>query len=329
MEKLRLGIIGPGRIVRRVMTDIPRCEKVELWAIASRDIERAKAAAEEYGARKYFGSYEEMAECPEIDIVYIATPNNCHLEQALLMLNHKKHVICEKPLAMNGDEARRMVSCARENGVFLMEAMWTRVMPAMQKLLSLVKSGEIGEVNQIFGCFGCSFGYDPESRFFMPELGGGSLLDLGVYPLMAVTGFLGYKPVRVSPSAKLAPSGVDARMSLTLDYENGATAQIFSSCDAESRSELILFGTKGSVYATDFWHMESFTLRKSGEADKVYAFKKEHEGHRHEFDHAAECIMKGLTESPELTLDESIAISDIMTNARHECGIFYPGEKTV
>ena len=142
MEKIRVGVVGPGRIVRRVMKDFYKAQSVELTAIASRNYERAKEAAAEYGAKYAFGSYEELAACSDVDLVYIATPHPFHCEQALLMMNSGKHVICEKPIAITEDETRRMSECAKKNGVFLMEAMWTRFFPATKKMKALIEAGK-------------------------------------------------------------------------------------------------------------------------------------------------------------------------------------------
>ena len=139
MEKIRVGVVGPGRIVRRVMKDFYKAQSVEMTAIASRNYERAKEAAAEYGAKYAFGSYEELAACSEVDLVYIATPHPFHCEQALLMMNSGKHVICEKPIAITEDETRRMSECAKKNGVFLMEAMWTRFFPATKKIFIIAQ----------------------------------------------------------------------------------------------------------------------------------------------------------------------------------------------
>ena len=169
---LRVGVLGPGRIVRRVMKDFHAGQGYELTAVASRSPERAREAAREYGAKYAFGSYDELAACQEVDLVYIAVPHPFHCPLALRMMEHGKHVLCEKPMALNEDETRRMTECARAHGVFLMEAMWTRFFPAMRKMVSLVRAGAVGQVNHIYSVFSGASVYDPASRAFDPALGG-------------------------------------------------------------------------------------------------------------------------------------------------------------
>lgn len=325
-QVVRVGILGPGRIVKRVMTDFHNSEGVRLTAIASRSVERAREAAAAYGAVYAFGSYEELAECGEVDLVYIATPHPFHCEQAILMMEHGKHVLCEKPMAPTEAETKRMVECARKNGVFLMEAMWTRCFPAMKRLMELIRAGEIGEVNHIYSLFSCSCGVDPESRLFSPDLAGGALLDIGVYPLMMVTHILGWNPVRIQSLSTRTETGVDARMSVQLQYESGATAQVMTALDAAGPSQLMIYGTKGYISADEYWRPTSFEAVINGERRK-YGFAPENEGHHYEFEEAARCINKGLIESPLMTHEESVAVSRMTQALRHEAGVFYPWEK--
>ena len=217
-DLIRVGVLGPGRIVRRVMKDFHAGRGYELTAVASRSLERAQEAARAYGARHAFGSYEALAACDEVDLVYIAVPHPFHCPLALQMMESGKHVICEKPMALNEGETRAMTDCAREKGLFLMEAMWTRFFPAMRRMVSLVQGGAIGPVKHVYAVFSGASEYDPASRAFDPALGGGALLDIGVYPLMACTQLLGWKPRSVQGAWCLAPSGVDMRMAAQLAF---------------------------------------------------------------------------------------------------------------
>lgn len=325
-EPIRVGILGLGRIVSRVMTDFGNAGGVRLTAIASRSAERAEKAAKQYGAPYAFFNYDELAECAEVDLVYIATPHPFHCEQAIRMMEHGKHVLCEKPMATTAEETRRMVECARKNGVFLMEAMWTRFMPAMKKLMELIRAGEIGEVSHIYSLFSCSCGVDPESRLFSPDLAGGALLDIGVYPLMAVTQILGWMPSRMQLLSCRTETQVDARMSIQMQYESGATAQIMTALDAAAPSQLMIYGTKGYVTAEDFWRLTEFTLVKNGGERVEYKFRPENEGHHYEFEEAARCIAGGEIESPLMMHEESIAVAQMTERLRHEAGVFYPWE---
>jgi len=327
MERIRVGVLGPGNIVRRVMKDFHKAQSVELTAIASRSPERAEKAAETYGAKYAFSSYEELAECKEVDLIYIATPHTFHCEQAIMMMEHGKHVLCEKPMAVTEEQARRMTDCAKKNGVFLMEAMWTRFFPAWKSMIEMIRSEEIGQIHHIYGTFTCSVGdINPESRLFAPALSGGALLDIGVYPLMAGTAILGWNPVKLQGMHVLTETGVDARMSVQMQYADGATAQFMTALDAEGASDLLIYGAKGQIRMNDFWHASSFDIVSEGRRRRV-EFEKENEGFYQEFEEAARCIRAGLTESPLMTHEESVAVSRMTEQLRHEAGVFYPEER--
>lgn len=326
-QKVRLGILGPGRITARVMADWDNIENVELTAIASRDLARAQAAAKEYGAPIAYGSYEEMAQSPEVELVYIATPHPFHLAQAKLMMEHGKHVLCEKPMTVNDTEAAEMLACAKANGVFYMEAMWTRFLPATKEMMRLLREGAIGQVRHV----AMEFCYnnpqpDPEDRIFNPALAGGALLDLGVYPIMAATHIFGWEPDQVQSMCVKASTGVDMRTCLQMHFPSGATAQMVCGMDAAGNNGMAVYGTKGYIFMPDFWRPHEFTIIGADGQPRHVEFKPEHEGHHYEFDHAAECIRAGLTESPLVTWAESLAVSRLCTNIRREQGILYPGE---
>ena len=326
MDKVRLGILGPGRIVQNVMRDLPMAEHIVIQAVASRSLERAREAAKRYGAPLAFGSYEELAESRDVDLVYVATPHNFHAEQAILMMEHGKHVICEKPMTPGEKDTRRMIGCAKKNGVFLMEAMWPRFFPATVKLRQLLAEGVIGPIRHVTADFCYPGAYDPESRVFAPELAGGALLDLGVYPLMAATMLLGWQPEKYTAECVKAATGVDMRTAMELRYKGGTIAQLFCGMDAFSTCTLRLFGPKGSIEVPRFYWPVSFTVHTEN-GDTPYRFVDENKGYRHEFDHAAQCILTGKTESPLMTLEESLAVSHICTEMRKMMGVLYPWEE--
>lgn len=330
MKKIRLGMIGAGGIVARVMKDMHRLENVEITAIAARDLGRAQAAAAQYHIPHAYGSYLELARSSEVDLAYIATPHSFHAEQAMMMMRHGKHVICEKPMALNPAQVQRMIDCARENGVFLMEAMWTRFQPCVRQLMQMIRDGVIGEVRHVFGEFSWNAGsYDPSSRLFDPALAGGALLDLGVYPLMVSMQLLGTEPETVQSLCRKTPEGVDMHTSVQMQYPNGAVAQFFCGMDACGNDCMQIFGTKGHIVVPGFWHPRAFTLCVNGQEPQAFSFDITDEPYHHEFDHAAECILQGLTESPEMPLAESLKTSQICTAIRHSHGIVYPGEEGV
>ena len=325
-QNIRVGVLGPGGIVRRVMKDFHSGRGYELTAVASRSAERAERAARAYGAKYAFDSYEALAACDEVDLVYVAVPHPFHCPLSIRMMEHGKHVLCEKPMALNERETRLMADCAREHGVFLMEAMWTRCFPAMRELVRLVRAGEIGQVSHIYATFPAVCDEDPESRLFKPALGGGALLDIGVYPLMACTQLLGWEPESVQGACQYASTGVDMRISMQLRYPGGATAQLMAGMDVCGPSQMLVYGTKGHIHMDNFWHPTSFMVHPLDGKEREYAFPPENEGYHHEFEEAARCIREGLTESPLVTLEESIAVARITEKLRRDAGIIYPGE---
>ena len=321
MNKLRVGVIGLGSIFHRVMKGFKNAENCELYAVAARDEIRAKREAEKYGAKRYFGSYEELAACPEVDLVYVATPHSLHYEQTMMCLEYGKHVICEKAFAKNDGEAAEMVKKAREKGLFLMEAMWTRFMPAMRHLKKMVDEGKIGRIRHITADFSYASNFDPHSRIYAPELCGGALMDVGIYPLSVCAMLMGDDPVNATGACVKAESGVDARTVMQLVYADGGTAQLMSGVDVNSESRMVIFAEKATVIIPDFWHAERLVIN----GDEII-FPAEYEGHHHQFVHAAERIAEGYTESDIMPLDETVRLMKIMTDVRHKNGIYYPGE---
>ena len=327
MNKIRLGILGAGRIVARVMANIHRMEHVEVTAVASRDRMRAQETAARCGAKHAYGSYLELAQSSDVDLVYIATPHTFHAQQAMMMMEHGKYVICEKPMAVNEREASRMIECARSNGVFLMEAMWTRFLPCIMDLVQTVRDGAIGEGRNIFGEFSWSSqAYDPEDRLYNPALAGGGLLDVGVYPLMMCMQLLGNEPEMVQSLCRKSKEGVDLNTSVQMQYANGAVAQFFCGMDACGDDCLQIFGTKGYIKVPSFWNAQAYTLCVQGQPERTVTFDEGPEAFYFEFDHAAQCIRQGLMESPVVPLADSLAASRICTQIRYQQGILYPAD---
>ncbi len=327
MDKIRVGVVGPGRIVSRVMKDFHLAEHAELTAVASRSLERAQQAAAAYGAKYAFGSYEELAACDEVDLAYIATPHPFHCEQAMLMMEHGKHVLCEKPMSISARQTRMMIDCARRNHVFLMEGMWTRCFPAYKAMKAVIARGDIGKIKHVYALFSSrATDVDPQNRLFNPSLAGGALLDIGVYPLMAATDLLGYEPESIQCLHRLTETNVDAGMSIQLQYASGATAQLMTSIDTCAPSVMHVYGTEGYITIDHFWHPDSFTVVRPDGSHNVQRFTTWNEGFFHEFDEAAHCIDCGLVESPLMTHGESLAVSQLCDRLRHEAGVYYPGE---
>ena len=326
-KKIRLGLLGPGRIVSRVMTDMANAGHIEVAAVASRSLEKAREAAEKYHIPLAFGSYEAMAESPDVDLVYVATPHPFHEEQAVLMMSHKKGVIVEKPAAISDAQVRRMIDCAKENNVFFMEAMWTRFMPAMEKMKALLQEGAIGEVKNVYASFCYPGRIDVNDRVYNLALGSGALLDLGVYPLMAVMDILGNEPEIIHASMEKTEQGIDLRTSAEMKFANGATAQFVTGMDSMMTNELLISGSRGMIRMPGYVAPTTFTVSAFGKDSETFTYQKEHEGHHHEFEHAALCMLEGKIESPVVKWEDSFHAARICTIMRHANGLIYPQEE--
>lgn len=326
MDRIRLGIAGPGRIVHRVMTDLRRAEHIDVAAVASRSMERARQAAAELDIPLAFGSYEDMARSDAIDLAYVALPHPFHCAVAKLFLENGKHVIVEKPFAVNGREAREMVACARANGRFLMEAMWTRFFPMARALKQMIDAGELGEIRRITGDFASTAKPDYGDRLFNPALAGGSLLDVGVYPLSMMCYYKGALPRRIQVLSAKTVTGVDAVCAFQAQFADGAVGQGFSALDVSTEHAMMIYGTKARVEIPQFWHACRFIVHRPGQAPEAHEFAPESEGFYHEFEYAARCILSGETDQPVIPLGESVAIMDAMDAMRAQMGVSYPNE---
>ena len=324
--KVRIGIMGTGRIVARWMRDAATVREVEITAIASRDEARARQAAERYGIARAYGSYEAMLGEDVCDAVYVATPHNMHRECAMLAMRAGKHVLCEKPLAPNANQAREMIACARERGVLLMEGMWTRFFPATGEVRRMVRSGELGEVRMIQADFSFLTPFETQTRMFDPAQAGGALLDIGCYGVHYVMDLYGAAPEQVSGTAVLGASGVDEQAVLALRFPGGRMASVACGLRVSLPDTARIHGTRGSVEVPGFWHPAGYDITRDGETRHVSAPIDAPEGFSHEIRHFAECVRAGLMESPVIPHGESLAALAVMDAFRAQIGLTYPFE---
>lgn len=246
--KVRWGILSTGKIAHSFVQGLRFLPEAEITAVGSRTAEAAARFADVYGIPRRHGSYAALAEDPEVDVVYIATPHNLHAENTILCLQAGKAVLCEKPFAVNAAQAEQMITAARAKNLFLMEALWTRFLPAAIELKRLVAEGAVGEPRMLEASFGFTAPYDPDGRLFNPELGGGALLDLGIYPL-SLACFLFGSPNRISGLADLGKTGVDERAGVVLGFPRGQIAVLHFSLVADLPSDLTVMGTTGRIRA--------------------------------------------------------------------------------
>ncbi len=327
MDKVRLGIVGPGRIVHRVMKDLRQAEHIDITAVASRSLERAQAAAKEFGIARAFGSYAEMAQSAAVDLVYVALPHPFHCETAKLFLSNGKHVIVEKPFAINARQAREMVECAQAHGVYLMEAMWSRFFPLSQALKARIDAGDFGDIRRMTGDFAFRAAPDYEDRLYKRALAGGSLLDVGIYPLSMFCFYKGALPEKVQVLSTLTPTDVDGLCSFQAQFADGAVGQGFAALEVTTDQAMKLYGTEAWVEVPDFWHPTRYIVHRFRQEDEVCEFAPENEGFHHEFEFAAKAILAGETDQTVIPLAESVRIMEIMDAMRAEMGVVYPGEE--
>lgn len=320
--KTKWGIIGTGKIAHKFAADLLLLENAELMAVASRDLEKAESFASQYGAKKYFGSYEELAKDPEVDIIYIATPHVFHFENTMLCLHNKKAVLCEKPFGINVQQAKAMIDLASQKRLFLMEALWTRFIPAFEKVLEIIESGEIGKVISIDANFGFKAEYNPKSRLFNKNLGGGSLLDIGIYPVYLALTLLGI-PDEVNAKAEIL-NEIDASCSMTFNYKNGQQAKLFSTFLENTSTEALVKGAKGEIKIhKNFHHPEKVTVSLNSGATVDYEIKYQGNGYYHEIVEVTNCLLEGKVESSKISHSRSLELIEILDRVRKEIGLSY------
>ncbi len=319
----KAGIIGTGTIARKMAYTLNEMDGVELYAVASRSLEKAKAFALEYNAQKAYGSYEELAEDEDIDLVYVATPHSAHAENALLCLEKGRNVLVEKPFAVNVSQAEKVFSKAREKGLFAGEALWTRFHPMKKKILELINDGAIGEVTSVTAEAGGFLTKVP--RLTEPELAGGALLDIGIYPLNFASMMIGSEIERIDSSAVLTEKGVDAQNGFVITYKDGKMAILASSILSESSWSGVIYGTTGRIEADYILDIRKITVVNG---DKRYEINspKEISGFEFEVQAALDAIAQGKCETNEMPQSETLKMLGIMDGLREKWGVKYPFE---
>jgi predicted dehydrogenase len=305
---LRWGVLGTGGIASVFTEDVLRLPGHEVAAVGSRSHGTAAAFAERYAIPRAHGSYAELAADDGVDVVYVATPHPLHYGPARQCIEAGRAVLVEKPFTTGAADAEKLAALARERGVFAMEAMWTRFNPLVRRLRDLVASGAIGDVTAVYADFSITRTYDPEHRLWSPELGGGALLDLGCYPLSFTWPLLG-PPASVQATASPAPTGVDANTGILLGYSSGAVALLHCGLLGDSPHTATVIGTRGRVdVASPFYRPASMTVVRTGGDPEVLTADIEGHGYTYQAQEVARCLRAGLTESPLMPLDETVAI---------------------
>ncbi|NJN82561.1 MAG: Gfo/Idh/MocA family oxidoreductase [Caldilineaceae bacterium] len=325
-ETVRWGILGTGSIARKFATGLGALADAELVAVGSRTAESASRFADEFAIPARHASYAALAADPTVDAIYIATPHTLHKENMLLCLNAGKAVLCEKPFTINASEAQEAINLARARGLFLMEAMWTRYLPLMVELRHRLADGQIGEIRMISADFGYRAAFNPERRTFDPALGGGALLDVGVYPISLASMLLG-APSRIVSLAELGETGVDEQSAMILGYPGGELAVLHTAVRTQTPHDATIMGTAGSIRIhTPWWVPRSMTISVAGEQPELVEIPFEGNGYNYEAAELHTCLREGKHESAIMPLDETLQIMQTMDTIRGQWGMKYPME---
>lgn len=330
-KKWNWAVLGCGNIAGKFSTDLKTLPNARLYAAASRSIDKAKAFADEHGYKKAYGSYAEMVDDPDVDVVYVATPHSHHYEHTLLCLNHGKAVLCEKAFALNRLQADQMIVAAKKNKVFLMEAFWTRFQPSFLKVKQIIDSKELGTLRMMRSDFAFNGPYDPQNRLYNLDLGGGSLLDIGIYPVFAALMALG-RPEQIATVADFSPTGSEESIAMLFKYSGGEIASLQSSFAVYSDIQSEYWCEKGFVrirrQGITPTHVEVWLAEDNLTREYLFEYP-DTDGYHYEASHVMDCLDKGKTESDLLPLSFSTTLMETLDRIRKHAGIEFTNLKSL
>jgi predicted dehydrogenase len=317
------GIVGLGWIAEKFAEGLQVLPDAQLIAVASRTQRKADEFAGRFGAKHAYGNYTEILADKDIDIIYIATPHTLHCENTLMCLEEGFPVLCEKPFAINSSEVKKMIAKSQEKGILLMEALWTAFLPSIKKVKEIINEGLIGKVELIRADFGILADNDPYKRWFNMELGGGSLLDVGIYPAYLALEILG-RPAKIKALASVGSTGVDENCGFVFQYQGGEIASLYSSIIAKTGIDAVITGNKGNIHIHSNFFMPTTVSLMLNNTIKDITPEYTGNGYNYEAAEAMKCLEKGLTESISMNHDKSMLLMEILDGIRKECGIRYP-----
>ena len=323
---MKIGILGAGNISRKVAPALVALPEIECYAVASRDLEKAKTFAAEFGFEKAYDSYEALLSDPAVELVYVATPHSHHFEHMMLCLEHGKNVICEKAFTMNAQQAKEVCAAAREQGLYVAEAIWTRYMPSRKMIQDILDSGIIGKPNTLTA--NLSYVISDKQRIYDPALAGGALLDIGVYGLNFALMHFGSDIVRVESSVTKMKTGVDGMEVITLHYRDGRMAVLTHSVYCRSDRMGIIHGDQGYLVVENINNPQSIQVFDT--EDRLlarYNVPEQINGYEYEFSEAARCIAQGKLEADSMPHADTIEVMEMMDSLRKAWGVVYPQEQ--
>ncbi len=321
---IRWGIMGLGKIAHKFAEGLAFVPDSRLVAVASRSPEKAAAFAQKFAVEYFYATYEAMLENSELDVIYIATPHSLHHQNTLQCLEKGIAVLCEKPFAMNLAQVKAMTALAKQKKVFLMEALWTRFLPSFEKVRQMIQSDEIGNIRLIQADFGFKAPFDPNARLFNKSLGGGSLLDVGIYPVFLALSLLG-KPAQILATAQIGSTGVDESCGILFKYETGALAVLSSSLVAQQSVEAHIFGDKASIHMSKPFHAPQTKLSRIEQpaSEQFIEITQEGNGYNYEAAEVGNCLRAEQLESHAMPHSLSLELMEVLDKIRAEAGIFY------
>lgn len=315
-------ILGCGNIATKFVTELKELPNANLYAASARNLDKAQNFANDFGFEKAYGSYNEMAEDPNVDVVYIATPHNFHFEQTILCLKNKKAVLCEKAFAINTKEVVQMIASSKENNTFLMEAFWVIFRPKLKKVIELIEIENLGKLKFVKSDFMFNGEFNPKNRLYNIDLGGGSLLDIGIYPVFSALTFLGI-PDTIKTLPHFSKTGSEESISIFFEYKNGATAILSSSFDAAFKNDVELIFEQG-IIKYDRFSSDPIQLIMNEKSTDIFFEAGPNFGYQFEAIHTMECLDKGLIESPVLSNKVSLDLIKTLDRIREDAGIIFP-----
>lgn len=322
---MKFSILGPGGIAQSLAETVSKLDGIEAYAVASRDYGRAKAFADKWGYKKAYGSYEEMMKDPEVELVYIATPHSNHYEYAKMCLENGKHILVEKAFTVNAKQAKEILELSKEKNLLVAEAMWTRYMPGRKMVDDLIESGVIGEPCSMTSAFG--FPLTHVERLMSPDLAGGALLDLTVYPITAALMVFKEEIKEIHTTAVMSDRGVDLQDSVTLIFENGKMAMLHTSMLDRTACESIISGTKGFLKLHGVNNPGAISVYNAeGEFVETYKVPEQINGYEYEVLACKEAIEAGMTECPQMPHSEILRVMELMDTIRGRWGMTFPCE---
>jgi predicted dehydrogenase len=326
-KKIRWGIIGTGFIANKFAEALQILPDAELVAVGSRAADTAKKFAKAFGIPHPHSSYEKLAKDPDVDVVYIATPHPFHMENTILCLKAGKAVLCEKPFAVNASQAQQMTDVARTEKLFLMEAMWTRFLPIIVKVREWLANELIGRVWMVTADFGFRADWNPKHRLFNPQLGGGALLDIGVYCVSMSSMVFDQPPAKITGMAHMGQTGVDEQSAMILGYGDGQLAVLSCAVRTQTPQQALIVGTKGMIRIhSPFWSATTTTISIEGKENETIRMPFESNGFEYEAREVMKCLRTGKPESDIMPLNETLSIVKTMDEIRAQWGLKYPME---